>query len=155
MSYVAPDTTTGFSTKRLQIAEVAISGQPTVNNYFTWHSVVADCFDASPNIDPNDSTILILDAGHYLGRVTLAITRSGYTTYENYQFKLEADGSLVGRRGQTSWHDSHTADFAEADFSSGQTIRLKLKCIDYLNNYPSLLTNGVNESRLYLWRSEL
>lgn len=155
MSYIAPDTTTGFSTKRLQIAEVVISGQPTVNNYFTWHSIVDDNFDTSPSIDPNDSTVLILDSGHYLGRVTLAITRSGNYTYENYQFQLEANGNLVGRKGQTSWFESVTADFAEADFSGNLTVKLRLKCIDYQNNYPSLLTNGVNESRLYLWRSEL
>lgn len=155
MSYIAPDSNTGFSTKRLQIAEVVISGQPALNGYFTWHSIIDDNFDSSPNIDPNDSSVLLLDAGHYLGRVTLAISRSGQSTYENYQFKLEADGTLVGRRGQTSWHDSHTADFAEADFSSSGVIRLKLKCTDFQTNYPSLLINGVNESRLYLWRSEL
>ena len=155
MSYIAPDTTTGFSSKRLQIAEIVISGQPTVNNYFTWHSVVEGNFDCSPIIDPNDSTTLILDAGSYLGRATLAITRSAANTQENYQFQLEFDGSVCGVKGQTSWHDNIRADFAEADYNSSGTIKLRLKCTDIENSAPSLLINSLNESRLYLWRAEL
>lgn len=155
MSYITPNTLTGFTNQRLQIAEIVISGQPALNGYFTWHSLIDDNYDASPTIDSTDSTILRIDEGAYFGRATLAITRSGQFTYENYQFQFELNGSVVGQFGQTNFYNGFTADWAEADMRLETAGALKLKCIGVQNNAPSLLTGGINESRLYLWRSGL
>ena len=153
MSYITPNAATGFTARRLQIAEVVISGQPAVNSYFTWHSVVGDNFDSTPCIDPSDSTVLLIDEGAYLSRATLAITRAAASSYQNYRFQFELDGVLIGKIGQTNWYNAESSDWGESDFLLKKAGKLKLKCIAISYSAPSLLTGGVNESRMYLWRS--
>ena len=145
MSYIAPN---AGDQKRLQIAEIELSGQPAINSYFTFEALKNHTFDSAPT--GINGTSLTVPAGHYMGRVALSITRSANA--ENYQFILEADGVEVGVRGQTSWYDDYRADFAEGDFSSYSSITLKIKALAIENSAPTLDTTTLGYSRLWLWR---
>tara|TARA_A100001391_G_scaffold129076_1_gene88330 strand:+ start:146 stop:592 length:447 start_codon:yes stop_codon:yes gene_type:complete len=145
MSYLAPDQ---GDQKRLQIAEIELSGQPAINGYFTFEALKDHNFDSAPT--GISGTSLTLPAGHYMGRVALSITRT--SSNQNYQFILEADGTEAGIRGQTSWYDNYRADFAEGDFSSSSAITLKVKALAIENSAPTLDTSTLGYSRLWLWR---
>jgi len=139
MSYIAP-----FANKRLQIAEIRLSGSPAANGYFTFHSIIDDTFDASPTGLSSDT--LSLSAGNYIFRAFMDITRS--STNDNYVFKWEVGGSLIGVEGRTAIADNIRSDAAEVPYDSTSSIILKLKCTSVEGSAPTL----TSESRCYIWR---
>ncbi len=139
MSYVAP-----FVNKRLQISEIRLSGSPSANGYFTFHSIIDDTFDVSPT--GLNSQTLSLPAGNYIFRGFMDITRSN--TNDNYIFKWEVGGSLIGVEGRTAIADNIRSDAAESTYESASAISLKLKCTSVENSAPVL----TSESRAYIWR---
>lgn len=141
MSYIAPD---GSVSKRLQIAEITLSGSPAVNGYFTFNTLVDHTFDTAPT--GLNSTSLTLPAGSYMFRACLDVTRTN--SNQNYQFQFEADSNLIGRVGQTGLYTNKRADVCEAVFKSSSTIVLKLEATAIETSAPTLTTS----SKLFIWR---
>jgi hypothetical protein len=139
MSYIAP-----FANKRLQIAEIRLSGSPAANGYFTFHSLIDDTFDTAPT--GLNSATLTLPAGNYIFRAFMDITRS--STNDNYVFKWEAGGTLIGVEGRTAIADNIRSDAAEVPHDSTSSISLKLKCTSIEGSAPTL----TSESRAFIWR---
>ena len=141
MSYIAPSV--GIS-KRLQIAEITISGSPSTNGYFTFSSLVDHTFDTAPT--GLNSTTLSLPSGNYMIRCILDVTKS--SSNHNYTFKIEAGGNLIGRKGQTGVASNLKSDVAEAPHESGSNFNLRLKCTAIESSAPTL-TSG---SKCFIWR---
>lgn len=139
MSYIAP-----FANKRLQIAEIRLSGSPAANGFFTFHSIIDDTFDSAPT--GLNSETLSLPAGNYIFRAFMDITRS--STNDNYIFQWETGGSLIGVEGRTAIANNTRSDGAEVPHDSTSTISLKLKCTGVEGSAPTL----TSESRCYIWR---
>ena len=141
--------TSGFFTsfeKRLQIAEITISGSPAADGYYTLSSVVTSNFDSGTNPTGGGTDTLTFSQGSYMFRATLDVTRSA--TNHNYKFQFEANNSLIGIHGQTALYTSVKADLAEAPFSSTSPFTLKLKCTGVDNSAPTL----TNKSKIFVWR---
>ena len=141
MSYVAPSASLS---KRLQIAEITITGSPAVNGYFTFNTLVDHTFDSAPTGLGTDT--LSLPAGKYLCRATLDITRAA-ADY-NYQFQFEADGSLIGKEGRSGLYNNQRSDLSEGTIEKTSAISLKLKCLGIENIAPTLQSG----SMCYIWR---
>lgn len=141
MSYIAPDAS---SAKRLQIAEITLSGSPSANGYFTFDTLVDHTFDTAPT--GLNSTSLTLPAGSYMFRSMLDITRS--SSSQNYEFQHEAAGSLVGRQGQTGLANNTRADLAEGTYSSSSSFTLKIEALAIENSAPTL----TSQSKCFIWR---
>lgn len=141
MSYIAPN---GPVSKRLQIAEITLSGSPSVNGYFTFSTLVDHTFDSAPTGLTTET--LSLPAGSYMFRACLDVTRSNSS--QNYQFQFEADSNLIGRVGQTGLYTNKRADVCEAVFRSSNTIALKLEATAIETSAPTLTTG----SKLFIWR---
>jgi len=143
MSYIAPSA--GIS-KRLQIAEITLSGSPSANGYFTFSTLVDHTFDTAPTGLTTSS--LSLPAGAYMFRSCLDVTRTN--SNQNYEFQFEADSSVIGLKGQTGLYNNTRSDVCEAVYQSTSSITLKLKCTAVENSAPTLTTN----SKLFIWRTE-
>lgn len=144
MSYLAPSGQ-GIA-KTLQIAEVRLSGSPAANGYFTFATLVDHTFDTAPT--GLNSATLTLPAGNYFIRATLDVTRAA--TNDNYIFKFEVGGSVIGRSGRTGVANNIKSDLAEAPHSSSSSISLKLKCIQVEGTAPTLTT----DSKCFIWRCD-
>ena len=143
MSYIAPDQ--GLS-RTLQIAEITLSGSPAANGYFTFATLVDHTYDTAPTGLSTDT--LSLPAGNYFIRAALDVTRS--STNDNYIFKFEVGGSVIGRSGRTGVANNLKSDMAEAPHSSGSAISLKLKCVQVEGTAPTLTT----DSKCFIWRCD-
>ena len=141
MSYIAPNAAVS---KRLQIAEITITGTPAINGYFTFNALVDHTFDSAPTGLSSDT--LNLPSGDYMMRASLDITRSN--TNQNYMFQFEESSSLIGRGGRTGLFNDQRADVAECTFSSNSAFSVKLKCIHIDTSAPTL----TSDCRAYLWR---
>lgn len=142
MSYNAKDALVG---KSLELLEISLSGSPALNGYFTFNTQIESNF--SDSISGVSGDTLTLPSGYYWAQAVFAITRSSAS--DNYQYQVEIDGTVEGRKGQTGWHDNVRADYADAMFeNTSGTISLKLKCVDVESSAPTVLT----DSRFYLWR---
>ena len=139
MSYISPDESIE---KRLQIAEITISGSPASGSYFTL-SIDQHTFDIAPTVS---TTELSLPAGSYMFRASLDATRSASS--DNYQFQFEVASSLLGRWGQTGIYDNRRSDLAEAAYRDTSNFILKLKAIAVENTAPTLTT----DSKIFIWR---
>jgi len=141
--------TSGFFSsfeKRLQIAELTISGSPSLNNYYTISSVVTSNFDSGTDPTGGGTETLSFSAGSYMFRGILDITRSNAN--DNYKFQFEASNNLIGVYGQTALYSDVKADIAEATFESSSSFNIKLKCIAIENSAPTLTSN----SKIFVWR---
>ena len=143
MSYISKRDGSSFESRRLQIAEVPISGAPALNGYFDL-SVTQSTFDSTPTI--TNSTELNLDSGAYQAFATLAVTRSANA--DNYQFKIEVDGTLIGVPGQTAAYLNDIFDPADCEFELSASKLLKIKVVGVESNAPTLESN---QSRLWIW----
>lgn len=143
MSYIAPDGGTGV---RLQIAEITLSGSPSANGYFTFDTLVNHTFDTAPT--GLNSATLTLPAGSYMFRAVLDITRT--SSNQNYEFQFEAEGSLIGRNGQTGLSNDLRSDVSEAVYKSTTSFDLKLEALSIENSAPTLTTS----SKCFIWRTE-
>lgn len=141
MSYIAPS---GPAVKRLQIAEITLSGSPAANGYFTFATLVDHTFDTAPT--GLNSTSLSLPAGSYMFRACLDVTRT--TSSHNYQFQFEADSTLIGLTGQTGLYTNLRSDVCEAVYRSTSTITLKLEATAIETSAPTLTT----DSKCFIWR---
>lgn len=141
MSYIAPG---GAAPKRLQIAEIRLSGSPAANGYFTFAALVDHTFDTAPT-GLNTNT-LSLPSGSYMFRATLDVTRT--SSNDNYQFHIEPAGSLAGRQGQTGLANNLRCDLAEATHDSTSSFNLKIEATAIEGSAPTLTT----DSRLFIWR---
>ena len=141
MSYLAPS---GGNPKRLQIAEITLSGSPAADGYFTFATLVDHTFDTAPT--GLNSTSLSLPAGKYFFRAMLDVTRT--TSNQNYAFQFEADGSLVGRQGQTGLSNNTRADVAEGTHDDTSSFNLKIEALSIESSAPTLTTN----SKCFIWR---
>jgi len=141
MSYISPS---GGVVKRLQIAEITLSGSPAANGYFTFSTLVNDTFDTAPT--GLNSTSLTLPAGSYMFRACLDATRTN--SDQNYQYQFEADSSLIGRVGQTGLYSNRRADVAEAVYQSSSQITLKIEALAIETSAPTLTT----DSKCFIWR---
>ena len=141
MSYIAPS---GGAVKRLQIAEITLSGSPAANGYFTFSTLEDHTFDTAPT--GLNSTVLSLAAGSYMFRACLDVTRTNHN--QNYQFQFEADGNLIGRVGHTGLYSNTRADVSEGVYRSSSAISLKIEAVAIETSAPTL-TSG---SKLFIWR---
>ena len=141
MSYIAPS---GAAVKRLQIAEITLSGSPAANGYFTFATLVDHTFDTAPT--GLSSTSLSLPAGSYMFRACLDATRTN--SDQNYQYQFEADSSLIGRVGQTGLYSNRRADVCEAAYRSSSSITLRIEALAIETSAPTLTT----DSKLFIWR---
>tara|TARA_B100000242_G_scaffold37761_1_gene22541 strand:- start:739 stop:1173 length:435 start_codon:yes stop_codon:yes gene_type:complete len=141
MSYIAPNLS---SAKRLQIAEITLSGAPALNGYFTFSTLDNHNFDSAPT--GFNSTSLVLPGGSYMFRACLDITRSD--TSQNYQFQFEANTNLIGKIGQTGNYLNTRSDVGEAVYESLGFSTLRLKVIGLEHSSPTLTT----DSKLFIWR---
>lgn len=142
MSYISP----ASNIKRLEIAEITLSGSPGVNGYFTFSTLNDHTFGTSPT--GLNSNTLVLPKGSYMFRSCLDITRVG-SSY-NYQFQFEANGSLIGLVGQTGFYLNTRSDLAEATYESNSSFELKIKVIGIQTAAPTL----TSDSKLFIWRVE-
>lgn len=142
MSYIAPNE---FVSKRLQIAEITLSGSPSANGYFTFDALVDHTFDTAPT--GLSTNTLSLPAGSYMFRAVLDITRTNSSS--NYEFQFEAAGSLIGRQGQTGLANNQRADIAEAVYKSSSTFNLKIEALGIETSAPTLTTG----SKCFIWRT--
>ncbi len=142
MSYIAPS---AAAVKRLQIAEITLSGSPSANGYFTFATLVDHTFDTAPTLN---STVLTLPAGSYMLRACLDVTRTNGN--HNYQFQFEADGALIGRIGHTGIYNNIRADVCEAAYRSTSAIALKLEATAIEGSAPTLTA----DSKLFIWRAD-
>ncbi len=140
MSYLSSNSVT----KRLQIAEISISGSPSVNGYFTFNTLLDHNYDTAPTGLSSDT--LTLPAGDYMMRAVLDVTRSA-DSY-NYVFQFEPASSLEGRSGRTGLHDDLRADLSECTFTSTTAFNVKLKCVAIETSAPTL----TSDCRAYFWR---
>ena len=143
MSYIAPNAS---NAKRLEIAEITLSGAPGVNGYFTFNTLNDHTFGIAPT--GLNSNSLTLSKGSYMFRSCFDITRTD--SNNNYQFQFEANGSLIGLVGQTGFYNNKRSDLAEATYESDTSFSLKLKAVNIEGQAPTL-TNG---SKLFIWRVE-
>ncbi len=132
--------------KRLQIAELTISGSPSLNGYYTISSIVTSSFDSGTNPTGGGTETLSFSAGSYMFRGILDITRSNVN--DNYKFQFEASNNLIGVHGQTALYSNIKTDIAEATFASSSNFNVKLKCIAVENSAPTL----TNNSKIFVWR---
>ena len=147
MSYISKRDGSQYENRRLQIAEITLSGQPALNGYYNL-SVTQNTYDYVPTI--TNSNELNLGAGKYQGLINLSVTRS--TNSDNYQFKAELNGSVVGKSGQTAAYLNDVVDPAEFEIDLSSAGILKIKCVGVESSAPTL---EASQSKLWLWRVAL
>jgi len=132
--------------KKLEMAEVTISGTPSVGGYLTL-TLVNDSFSSS--MTGSGTTTLTLQEGYYFPRATVTVIRS--TASDNFKFDLEVDGSVGGRSGQSGNYNSGRADYAEYPFKLTSTGQLRIKVAAIESSAPTITSN----SKLWIWRTPL
>ena len=143
MSYIAPDIA---NEKRLQIAEITLSGSPSAGAYFTFDTLNDHTFNTAPTGLNSDT--LSLPSGSYMFRSCLDITRT--SSNHNYQFQFEVSNTLIGLKGQTGFYNNSRSDLAEATYESDASFNLKLKALAIESQAPTL----TSDSKLFIWRVE-
>lgn len=143
MSYIALN---ALNAKRLEIAEITLSGSPGVNGYFTFNTLNNHTFGTAPS--GLNSNTLTLPKGSYMFRSCFDITRTN--SNNNYQFQFEVSNSLIGLVGQTGFYNNKRSDLAEATYESDASFNLKLKAVNIEGQAPTL----TNDSKLFIWRVE-
>lgn len=144
MSYITKRDGSQYESKRLQIAEITLSGQPALNGYYDL-SVTQNTYDSAPTV--TNSNELNLATGNYQGLINLNVTRS--TNSDNYQFQAELNGSVVGKSGQTAAYLNDVVDPAEFEITLSSAGIVKVKCVGVESSAPTL---EANQSKLWLWR---